>query len=66
MVRLILSEDQQRLVETATGTVSVYGRDGSCLGVIQRIDSDGERILEAMRRLASGSLDVQPPKFSNG
>ncbi len=52
MAHIILTDDQVRAVQIATGTVEVRDQRGALLGYLSRPPSDAE-IAEARRRLRS-------------
>ena len=52
MTQIVLSDDQAKAVQTATGVVEVRDRQGNLLGYVSPPPSDAE-IAEARRRLES-------------
>jgi hypothetical protein len=58
MVRIVLSDEQRRLLDSPEQEIPVYGRDGAYLGVLQRQNASDARIQEAIRRMQSGEQGV--------
>ena len=52
MTQIVLSDDQAKAVQAATGVVEVRDRQGNLLGYVSPPPSDAE-IVEARRRLES-------------